>query len=531
MNEHKRRFFMLSILFLSLSFFYGCSYTRSYFSYDEDVTSSGRYNESQKESEKIYSEKEKIESDSSGEYKRLRMADKQHGLVLIDKNLPSEPQVGQIFDYVIMVTNVSDQKLMDVKIIETLSNNFEMKNSIPKISDAVGRNVVQWNIGDLSPDENKSIRVFGIPAKEGTMSFCTDVNYRLPPFCAITNVVQPKLLLTKNAPSTVLICDVIPMTFVVQNSGTGYAKNVQIKESLPEGLATQDGHSSVILKVGTLAPGETRTLSLNVTADKTGEYNNIATVAADGGLSAESNKTTTVVQKPELKIVKKGPGKIYLGRDITYDMSVSNVGNGPAGSTVVEDTIPANTSFLSASYGGVLSAGSVVWNLGTLYPKDTKELRITLRPDGLGSVLNRATAKSVCADAVSATAVTEVLGIAAILLEVIDVEDPVEVGNNTTYVITVTNQGSDHSENVTISCMLEDTMEYVSSSGATGGLLAGEGKIVRFDPLPSLAPKAQATWKVVINALREGDVRFKVSMKDDRLDRPVEETEATNFYK
>ena len=126
---------------------------------------------------------------------------------------------------------------------------------------------------------------------------------------------------------------------------------------MPEGLKTHDGLSNVVLKIGTLAPGESRTVALNVTADKTGEYSNVATVVADTGLSAESNKTTTVVQKPELQITKKGPGKIYIGRDITYDIAVKNVGDGNAGTTVVADAIPANATFLSASSGGVLSAG------------------------------------------------------------------------------------------------------------------------------------------------------------------------------
>lgn len=116
------------------------------------------------------------------------------------------------------------------------------------------------------------------------------------------------------------------------------------------------------------------------------------------------------------------------------------------------------------------------------------------------------------------------------MLEVIDVDDPVEVGKDTTYIITVTNQGSDHSRNVRVTCALEAGMEYVSSSGPTTGTLGAEGKVVAFEPLPSLAPKAKASWKVGVRALSEGDVRFKVGMTDDRLERPVEETEATHFY-
>ena len=62
--------------------------------------------------------------------------------------------------------------------------------------------------------------------------------------------------------------------------------------------------------------------------------------------------------------------------------------------------------------------------------------------------------------------------------------------------------------------------------------LAGsvEGRMVKFFPLSSLAPKAKAAWRVVVRAVSPGDVRFKVVLNVDQLTRPVEETEATNLY-
>ncbi|MCF6150047.1 MAG: DUF11 domain-containing protein [Candidatus Kuenenia sp.] len=455
-------------------------------------------------------------------------------VIYMEKIAPRTGAVGVPYEYTIKVTNLIDSKVEDVEVLHSLPGNFTVTSvdpaTVSSISDSMKEGVAVWELGTLEAHETKIIKVAGTPSAEGKMPFCTDLEYRLPDICLEPDILQPKLMLSKKAPEKVLLCDTIPLTFEVKNSGTGFAKNVQIKESLPEGLTTQDGHSSVILKVGTLAPGESRTATLNVTAEEIGEYHNVATAVADGGLSVESNKTTTVVQQPELKITKTGPEKIYLGRNITYDISVSNVGNGPAASTVVTDTILANATFISASDGGVMSGNAIQWNVGTLQPNDSKKMSVTLKPNGMGTVEDKAAAEAVCADAVSATAKTDVLGIAAILLEVIDVEDPVEVGKNVTYIITVTNQGSEHSKNVRITCTLEPTMGYVSSSGPTAGTLGGEGKVVTFSPLPSLAPKAQASWKVVVNAAEAGDVRFKVDMTDDRLERPVEETEATHFY-
>ena len=78
---------------------------------------------------------------------------------------------------------------------------------------------------------------------------------------------------------------------------------------------------------------------------------------------------------------------------------------------------------------------------------------------------NKVSATAYCADAVNASAETDVKAIPAVLLEVVDVTDPVEVGTRTTYVITVTNQGSAPSTNIEIVCNLEENVRYVSSSG------------------------------------------------------------------
>ncbi|MBN1126834.1 MAG: response regulator transcription factor [Sedimentisphaerales bacterium] len=81
---------------------------------------------------------------------------------------------------------------------------------------------------------------------------------------------------------------------------------------------------------------------------------------------------------------------------------------------------------------------------------------------------------------------------------------------------------------IRIVCALEDNEQYVSSSGATKGTM--EGKIVTFAPLATLAPKAKAEWRVVVKAVKAGDVRFTVVMNTAQLTRLVQETEATHLY-
>jgi hypothetical protein len=129
---------------------------------------------------------------------------------------------------------------------------------------------------------------------------------------------------------------------------------------------------------------------------------------------------------------------------------------------------------------------------------------------------------------VTASVETSISGIPAVRLEVVDVEDPVEVGAGTTYVITTSNEGTAADTNIRIVCDLEDKLQYVSAVGATSG--SRVGNTVTFVPLQSLPPKASATWRVVVTGVKAGEVRFKVTMTSDNLVRAVEEAEATRVY-
>jgi len=151
----------------------------------------------------------------------------------------------------------------------------------------------------------------------------------------------------------------------------------------------------------------------------------------------------------------------------------------------------------------------------------------SLKASQTGVLDNTATVQAPCGTA-STKATTTIKGIAAILLEVIDVDDPVEVGGTTSYVITVTNQGSAVDTNVVVTCTLPAEETYVSSTGPTEA--AVKGQVVSFAPLGVLAPKARAVYKVNVKGASAGDVRFKVSLKSDQMTSPAEETEPTRIY-
>ncbi|MGD9110314.1 MAG: DUF11 domain-containing protein [Phycisphaerales bacterium] len=446
------------------------------------------------------------------------------GIVRLEKVMPKEVQLNALFDYEIMVMNLTNMELADVVVTEVLDENFEFERASPTAR--IAENKLLWVMDSMVPRETQKIKVTGMAKNAECLKHCARITYVIPA-CANVVVVQPQLRLTKTAPAEVLLCDPIPVKMVVTNTGSGSAGNVKITDMLPTGLTTSDGRRNIALDAGTLAAGQSKEFSMTLKASKTGRYVNKAVATSDGGLRSEAS-TTTVVRQPVLAIAKSGPMRRYLGRSITYDIMVSNKGDAVAKDVVVVDTLPAGAKFVSATGGGRLAAGKVTWKMASLAAGSSRKVSVTVMPEKSGTYTDVATATATCAEGVRASAQTVITGIAAVLLEVIDIDDPIELGANDTYVITVTNQGSSDGTNISIVCTLEDNMQYVSSSGATTG--RSQANQVVFQPLAKLAPKAKAEWRVVVKAVKPGDVRFKVTMNTDQIQRPVEETEATHLY-
>ncbi|MBL7185431.1 MAG: DUF11 domain-containing protein [Phycisphaerae bacterium] len=449
------------------------------------------------------------------------------GVVQVDKVMPKEVGLNKPFTYTIKVANLTNTALTDITINEDLPDNFKFLSASPAARGDED-NLLSWEIPTLGPKSVIQITISGLATYIDSLKHCTTVITPVIPACATVQVIQPELKLTRTAPEEVLLCDPIQVRYIVTNSGTGYVPNVKIVETLASGLRTTGGRSEVVFDAGTLMAGQSQQFSAELRATKTGEYVSKAVANSTTGLRTESDQTRTVVSLPILAISKTGPDRQYIGRPVSYQITVTNKSDVAARNTVIEDMIPEGVISVKGTAGAKLLGPKLVWEIGTLEPDTSETVRVSLTPTKAGTLINSATASAYCADAVTSTVRTLVKGIPAVLMEVIDVDDPVRVGERATYVIRVKNQGSAHATNIRVSCILEDYVRYVSSAGATSG--SQEGQTVRFLPLGTLAPGAEVGWRVVVEAVRVGDMRFKAILNMDELSRPVEETESTHLY-
>ncbi len=451
-----------------------------------------------------------------------------NSVLLVEKVCPATVVAGKPFECEIKVTNLTGMSLDSVTVNENIPASFQNPQATPEFERAAdGR--AQWKFSPLGPHESRTIRLSGVVNDQGSVPCCTTAQYSQPGLCLTTQVVQPMLKLAASVGTAQATpCDLIPVQLVVTNTGSGTAQNVQLTSQLPEGLMTADGRDSVAFSAGNLSTGESESFTVNVKAARTGTYSVSATAAAENGLTAQGSSENVSVQQAALAVSTEGPSKALFGRPATYSSTVNNTGDAPAANAVVEQSIPSGARVASVSEGGRVAGGKIVWNLGTLQPNRSTRVSATMALAAAGLAQTRATATANCCSDATSSAQTEISGIPAILLEMVDINDPIEVGNEESYVIRVTNQGSAPDTNVRVTATFPDSEDYVTSSGQTAGSL--RGNVVTFAPVGTLSPKAVATWKVIVKGNRADQAIIKVSLSSDQLHQSVEKTEATTIY-
>jgi len=445
--------------------------------------------------------------------------------LLLEQIMPPEVRLGNPFDYEYRVTNTTGGVLQNVALLLESQSNLEVISATPsaQMTDAG----TLWPLGELAAGETRVVEVRARASEAGRASNCISVSYNNL-LCASVPVVDPDLTLAKRATQRALRCDMVELSYEVSNTGTGTAVGVVVRDQLPSGM-TVNGSRSISRQVGDLAAGESERFTVMADVSRTGDFSSMASAEADGGLSAESGEPTTTIVEPELEITSDCRDSQFINRDSTYTFEVANTGDGVSENTIVTASFPAAAELRGMSEGGVDQPGRVQWMLGTMQPGETATVSVDLRSSVATNLTVEAEINGDCADPATAECTVEYEGIPAILVEVIDIADPVEVGQQTTYVITVTNQGTAPDRDIQIKATLPPTQEYVSDSGRTDGEISG--REITFRPLASLAPGQEAEWRLITRATGEADSRLSVEVSSERFEEPIRETESTNLYR
>jgi uncharacterized repeat protein (TIGR01451 family) len=119
-----------------------------------------------------------------------------------------------------------------------------------------------------------------------------------------------------------------------------------------------------------------------------------------------------------------------------------------------------------------------------LEPKATQKLCALLKSEQIGPLQFAATATASGVAGAGTACSTKVIGVPAVLIDMVDTEDPVEIGSEETYEVKVTNQGSADLNHVKLAFTLPPNEEYISGSGPSD--------VIKTDSSIATAPLARS---------------------------------------
>ena len=290
--------------------------------------------------------------------------------------------------------------------------------------------------------------------------------------------------------------------FTLSNSGS------QITDTISTLAAGASAHFTIVGHVGSGVASNTvlaQTATVSATTSDPTPGNNSSTV------------NTTVSTLADLAVSKTGPASIVAGTNGTYVITITNSGASDAQSVSINDLLPAGMTFVSQSEQAgdpafTLShtGNQITDTISTLAAGATAHISVVAGVNANaanGAILNQTasatTATSESSPSNNSATVVTTVATSADLSVVKSGPTSVTAGNNATYNLVVTNNGTSDAQSVSLSDLLPAGMTFVSQSQTvgTGFTLSHNGSQVT-DTMATLAAGATDTIQIVghINA-------------------------------
>jgi uncharacterized repeat protein (TIGR01451 family) len=437
----------------------------------------------------------------------------------------SDINVGQECQLELVVKNTGKMAATQVTVDAAFPTTVRLTSSEPKPSEATAKLV--WNFESIPAGGEKRIQLKLIPSRRGDLG--TEASVRFTgQASAVFKVEEPLLKVAIKGATEVMVGDPASQMVAVSNPGTGIAHNVSIEAILPEGLEHPQG-PKLTMAIGSINPGETRQVRLGLSAVKGGSH----TVHVVATSSSEATGTATCqvqVIAPSLKLAVDGPGLRYMGRHAKYDLVVSNDGSVPTNNVRATLTVPEGFEFVSAEKGGKFDSvqKKVTWFVGRLEPGQSTTMTCELNAASIGEFSLLAESASDAGLRVESKTGTRVEGTPSLSTQIVDLDDPVEIGSETAWEVRVSNEGTKAASTIAVACELPPGVELISAKGPTAA--AAEKRMILFKSLKQLAPGQQAVYRIHVKGVTEGTHRLRARVTSDSLDEPLMMEEATKFY-
>jgi uncharacterized repeat protein (TIGR01451 family) len=477
------------------------------------------------------------------------------GGLTFSKSGPGQVAGGGTITYTIVVSNASgggpSQPIDVTDQVAGVLTNVQASSTRGNCNVTPG-NLVDCRVGILQAGQSATITITATapsgscPLIPNTAFVKAGTGQPQPTNTVTTQVTgcEPDVTFSKSGPATVSAGGQVTYTIAVSNNGDAASQPITVTDDLSDlysnvnasstvGTCSVGAGNLVTCNVGVLGAGDDATITITATAPSATcpEITNVASVQEGEQPPENTNTVDTQVtgceEGPDVTITKSASAtSVEPGDTFTFTVVVTSIGDSPAQSVVVTDTIASGLTIQSVSptpqCGFVGQA--VTCNLGDLAPgaSATITITVTATEDACPSVVNSAHVSFAGGDGGSADSnpvtVDVDCGEDPDLEIVKDSDAPaggVEEDDSFGYTITVTNTGAGTANDVVVTDTIPDGLEIDSVDGP-GCSVAGQ--TVTCD-VGDLAPGASVDITITVTA-REGacpsvDNSATVSWSDD----------------
>ncbi|HEY5314344.1 MAG TPA: hypothetical protein VIK18_17555, partial [Pirellulales bacterium] len=407
---------------------------------------------------------------------------------------PSQGAPGATLTYRLEVQNPSNQVAKDVVVNQPTIAGLTLVSSNPpatlvtssnaqyrpddaaagaqtSLRAAAAGSMLQWRLGDLQPREIRTLEANYRADTAGTINACATVTTAssvTAQDCTTTTILAPSIEVRVVGPAQALVGQAVSFTATITNRGAAPALGLVVVDRFDRGLKHAVSASPIERDLPDMQPGESRVITIKFQATAPGSQCNTVEVTGQGAVRASGQACVNVTAaaappvtpppvvppaaqppaqpgvKPVLSVTKTGPTTKAVGDVAAFVMDVSNTGTVPATNLKIADNYDLALDPVSATDGHSFAGDDLIWVVDTLPPGKTIRFQVNCRClSPAASACNRITVTSQEGARADGQACLAITGPAAPLsMSVSDTRDPVAVGNDTTYQVTISNPNS-----------------------------------------------------------------------------------------
>jgi uncharacterized repeat protein (TIGR01451 family) len=308
----------------------------------------------------------------------------------------------------------------------------------------------------------------------------------------------------------------------VVNHGDLQATGLVLKDTFDEGFVHSTAKSpiQVELKPIPAPPGNNgQKIGITFKIAKAGRLCHTVELTGPNGMHQSSPACLEATEagpppKPAVTLKISGPATAAVGETVLFTIEAKNGGDAKATNLKITNSYDGRLLEPKfADQGYAKNDSELSWTIASLDPGQSVRRQVKFACIAAGRVCDKATATDgadslladeACLD-ISPAEAPPVPG-GKLSLSAASKNNPVKVGGDSTFVITVNNTGPNPERKVALVVKVPDALQYVEGAAQNPTKVSVvDGQTIRFEPIAQLAAGEKLTFEIKLHANRAGD--------------------------